>query len=132
MPQPRYNMYGDQRPPYSYRSLTALAIWSAPGKTVRMADICRYYCDQFVYYRRSAPGWQKSVQKTLVINKCFMRLAGTAAMQQRSRLDKMGVYWTLHPFVLQQPIFADTTLLWTRNPFRLVEYDVMKYVKHRC
>lgn len=130
MPQPRYNVHGDRRPLYSYRSLTALAIWSAPGKTIRLADICQYYCEQFVYYRRSTPGWQKSVQKTLSDNKCFLRLAGTAATQQRGRLDIMSVYWTLHPMVLQHPIFADTTLLWTSNPFRLIEYDVVKYVKY--
>uniref|UniRef100_T1I6P9 Fork-head domain-containing protein n=1 Tax=Rhodnius prolixus TaxID=13249 RepID=T1I6P9_RHOPR len=41
MPRPSRETYGDQKPPYSYISLTAMAIWSSPDKMLPLADIYR-------------------------------------------------------------------------------------------
>lgn len=58
MPRPCRETYGDQKPPYSYISLTAMAIWSAPEKMLPLSDIYKFISDRFPYYRKNT---QRSV-----------------------------------------------------------------------
>jgi hypothetical protein len=60
MPRPCRETYGDQKPPYSYISLTAMAIWSAPEKKLPLSDIYKFISDRFPYYRKNT---QRSVIK---------------------------------------------------------------------
>jgi hypothetical protein len=53
MPRPCRETYGDQKPPYSYISLTAMAIWSAPEKMLPLSDIYKFISDRFPYYRKN-------------------------------------------------------------------------------
>lgn len=123
MPRTTHNVYGIPRPPFSHRSLTAVAIWSSPDKTMHLTDIYKFYRDQLLFYGQNSNSWRYSVDKLLNTNKCFMRVLKVGAMNLPSE------YWTLHPTVLQDPIFTDQTLLWKRNPFRIVDCDADRYVK---
>lgn len=125
MTRPTHNVYGDPRPPVSHRSLTALAIWSAPNKTILLTDIYKYYCDFSLFYERNTMCWRYSVEKLLKVNKCFLKVLTVATTS-----SKCMVHWTLHPTVLQDPIFTNETLLWHRNPLKLTECDVSRYVKY--
>ena len=42
MPRPGRNTYSDQKPPYSYISLTAMAIQSSPEKMLPLSEIYKF------------------------------------------------------------------------------------------
>lgn len=48
----------DQKPPYSYISLTAMAIWSSQEKMLPLSEIYRFITDRFPYYRKNTQRWQ--------------------------------------------------------------------------
>ncbi|CAM9278691.1 unnamed protein product [Lampetra planeri] len=51
MPRPGRSSYSDQKPPYSYISLTAMAIQSVPEKMLPLSDIYKFITDRFPFYR---------------------------------------------------------------------------------
>ena len=54
----------DQKPPYSYISLTAMAIWSSQEKMLPLSEIYRFITDRFPYYRKNTQRWQVGPQGT--------------------------------------------------------------------
>ena len=76
MPRPSRDTYGDQKPPYSYISLTAMAIWSSRDKMLPLAEIYKFIADRFPYYRKDTRRWQNSLRHNLSFNDCFIKVRG--------------------------------------------------------
>ncbi|CAK9291557.1 unnamed protein product [Gordionus sp. m RMFG-2023] len=109
MPRPLRETYGGAKPPYSYISLTAMAIQSSPQKMLPLCDIYKFIMSRFPYYRKNARKWQNSLRHNLSFNDCFVRVP----RRQDSPRDEVGPtipsanigagsgskgsYWALHP-----------------------------------
>ncbi|CAG7831844.1 unnamed protein product, partial [Allacma fusca] len=115
MPRPSRESYGDQKPPYSYISLTAMAIWSSPEKMLPLADIYRFIMDHFPYYRKNTQRWQNSLRHNLSFNDCFVKVP------RRPDRPGKGAYWALHPNALN--MFENGSFLRRRKRFKLQKID---------
>ncbi|XP_054725215.1 fork head domain-containing protein FD4-like [Anastrepha obliqua] len=115
MPRPSRDSYGDQKPPYSYISLTAMAIWNSPERMLPLSDIYKFIIDRFPYYRKNTQRWQNSLRHNLSFNDCFIKVP-----RMPDRPGK-GAYWTLHPQALD--MFDNGSLLRRRKRFKLHKHD---------
>ncbi|XP_041974870.1 fork head domain-containing protein FD4-like [Aricia agestis] len=111
MPRPTRESYGDQKPPFSYIALTAMAIWSSPERMLPLAEIYRFITDRFPYYRRNTQRWQNSLRHNLSFNDCFVKVP------RRPDRPGKGAYWTLHPQAFD--MFENGSLLRRRKRFKL-------------
>lgn len=111
MPRPSRESYGDQKPPYSYISLTAMAIWSSPEKMLPLNEIYRFITDRFPYYRKNTQRWQNSLRHNLSFNDCFIKVP------RRPDRPGKGAYWALHPQAFD--MFENGSLLRRRKRFKL-------------
>lgn len=110
MPRPSRKSYGDHKPPYSYISLTAMAIWSSPEKMLPLSDIYKFITDRFPYYRLNTQRWQNSLRHNLSFNDCFIKIP-----RHPNKTGK-GAYWTLHPQAFG--MFENGSFLRRRKRFR--------------
>ncbi|XP_063706255.1 fork head domain-containing protein FD5-like [Culicoides brevitarsis] len=115
MPRPSRESYGDQKPPYSYISLTAMAIWSSPDKMLPLSDIYKFITDRFPYYRKNTQRWQNSLRHNLSFNDCFIKVP------RRPDRPGKGAYWALHPQAFD--MFENGSLLRRRKRFKLHKTD---------
>lgn len=115
MPRPSRESYGDQKPPYSYISLTAMAIWSSPEKMLPLSEIYRFITDRFPYYRKNTQRWQNSLRHNLSFNDCFIKIP------RRPDRPGKGAYWALHPAAFD--MFENGSLLRRRKRFKLLKSD---------
>lgn len=115
MPRPSRDSYGDQKPPYSYISLTAMAIWSSPEKMLPLSEIYRFITDRFPYYRKNTQRWQNSLRHNLSFNDCFIKVP------RRPDRPGKGAYWALHPRAFD--MFENGSLLRRRRRFKLHKND---------
>ncbi|KAJ8958570.1 hypothetical protein NQ314_006383 [Rhamnusium bicolor] len=115
MPRPSRESYGDQKPPYSYISLTAMAIWNSPEKMLPLSEIYKFITDRFPYYRKNTQRWQNSLRHNLSFNDCFIKIP-----RQPDRPGK-GAYWALHPAAFD--MFVNGSLLRRRKRFKLLKSD---------
>ncbi|KAK0168897.1 hypothetical protein PV327_002656 [Microctonus hyperodae] len=112
MPRPSRDSYnGEQKPPYSYISLTAMAIWSSKEKMLPLAEIYRFIADRFPYYRRDTRRWQNSLRHNLSFNDCFIKVP------RNPHTPGKGAYWALHPAALS--MFENGSYLRRRKRFKL-------------
>ncbi|XP_013789632.1 forkhead box protein B1-like [Limulus polyphemus] len=111
MPRPGRNTYGDQKPPYSYISLTFMAIQSSQEKMLTLSDIYKFIMDRFPYYRKNTQRWQNSLRHNLSFNDCFIKIP------RRPDRPGKGSYWTLHPNC--GDMFENGSLLRRRKRFKL-------------
>ena len=115
MPRPTRESYGDQKPPYSYISLTAMAIWNSPEKMCTLADIYKFITDSFPYYRKNTQRWQNSLRHNLSFNDCFIKIP------RRPDRPGKGAYWTLHPSAMN--MFENGSFLRRRKRFKITRPD---------
>ena len=115
MPRPCRETYGDQKPPYSYIALTAMAILSSSERMLPLADIYRYIMERFPYYRKNTQRWQNSLRHNLSFNDCFLKVP------RRPDRPGKGAYWTLHPHAIN--MFENGSLLRRRKRFKLHKVD---------
>lgn len=62
------------KPTHSYATLITQAFLSTPEGELALADIYKYICDNYAYYRFKKPNWQNSVRHNLSLNKAFERV----------------------------------------------------------
>lgn len=62
------------KPTHSYATLITQAFLSSPEGELALADIYKYICDNYAYYRHKKPNWQNSVRHNLSLNKAFERV----------------------------------------------------------
>ncbi|XP_076305265.1 forkhead box protein B1-like [Tachypleus tridentatus] len=111
MPRPGRSTYGDQKPPYSYISLTFMAIQSSPEKMLTLSDIYKFIMDRFPYYRKNTQRWQNSLRHNLSFNDCFIKIP------RRPDRPGKGSYWALHPGC--GDMFENGSFLRRRKRFKL-------------
>ncbi|ELT97594.1 hypothetical protein CAPTEDRAFT_225366 [Capitella teleta] len=111
MPRPGRNTYSDQKPPYSYIALTAMAIQTAPDKMMTLSEIYKFIMDRFPYYRDNTPRWQNSLRHNLSFNDCFIKIP------RRPDRPGKGSYWALHPSC--GDMFENGSFLRRRKRFKL-------------
>ncbi|ESO06836.1 hypothetical protein HELRODRAFT_156792 [Helobdella robusta] len=117
MPRPGRNTYSDQKPPYSYIALTAMAIQSSRDKIMTLSEIYQFIMDRFPYYRENTQRWQNSLRHNLSFNDCFVKLP------RRPDRPGKGSYWTLHPQC--GDMFENGSFLRRRKRFK--EHHVSKH-----
>ena len=109
MPRPRKSTYGDEKPPYSYVALCAMAIHSSTNKMMTLSQIYKFITDNFPFYRKNSTKWQNSLRHNLSFNDCFIKvLRGTEH-------GGKGSYWTLHPDCAE--MFQDGSFLRRKRRF---------------
>ena len=111
MPRPGRNTYSDQKPPYSYIALTAMAIQSHPEKMMTLSEIYKFIMDRFPYYRENTQRWQNSLRHNLSFNDCFIKIP------RRPDRPGKGSYWALHPYC--GDMFENGSFLRRRKRFKL-------------
>lgn len=122
MPRPGRNTYNDQKPPYSYIALTAMAIQSSQEKMLPLSEIYKFIMDRFPFYRQNTQRWQNSLRHNLSFNDCFLKIP------RRPDRPGKGSYWALHPMC--GDMFENGSFLRRRKRFkfpgRTGHSDVMK------
>lgn len=111
MPRPGRNSYNDQKPPYSYIALTAMAIQNSADKMLPLSDIYKFIMDRFPFYRQNTQRWQNSLRHNLSFNDCFIKIP------RRPDRPGKGSYWALHP--MSGDMFENGSFLRRRKRFKM-------------
>ncbi|MXQ95841.1 hypothetical protein E5288_WYG002679 [Bos mutus] len=111
MPRPGKSSYSDQKPPYSYISLTAMAIQHSAEKMLPLSDIYKFIMERFPYYREHTQRWQNSLRHNLSFNDCFIKIP------RRPDQPGKGSFWALHPDC--GDMFENGSFLRRRKRFKL-------------
>lgn len=109
MPRPRKSTYGDEKPPYSYVALCAMAIHSSSNKMMTLSQIYKFITDNFPFYQKNSTKWQNSLRHNLSFNDCFIKV--TRGTEHGGK----GSYWTLHPDCAE--MFQDGSFLRRKRRF---------------
>ncbi|XP_070176430.1 forkhead box protein B1-like [Littorina saxatilis] len=112
MPRPGRNSYEEQKPPYSYIALTAMAIQSSHEKMLPLNEIYKFIMDNFPFYRKNTQRWQNSLRHNLSFNDCFIKIP------RRPDRPGKGSYWALHPMC--GDMFENGSFLRRRKRFKLL------------
>lgn len=113
MPRPGRNSYEEQKPPYSYIALTAMAIQSSHEKMLPLNEIYKFIMDNFPFYRKNTQRWQNSLRHNLSFNDCFIKIP------RRPDRPGKGSYWALHPMC--GDMFENGSFLRRRKRFKLLK-----------
>uniref|UniRef100_A0A1I7X1X1 Fork-head domain-containing protein n=1 Tax=Heterorhabditis bacteriophora TaxID=37862 RepID=A0A1I7X1X1_HETBA len=92
-----------EKPPYSYIALIAMAIQKRPDKKATLAEIYTFLQDHFDFFRGEYVGWRNSIRHNLSLNDCFIKLPKEAGERGRK-----GHKWTISDnceFLLEEGAF---------------------------
>ncbi|CAB3407538.1 unnamed protein product [Caenorhabditis bovis] len=81
-----------EKPPYSYIALIAMAISKRPDKKATLAEIYSYLQENFEFFRGEYAGWRNSIRHNLSLNECFVKLPKDTGESYRGR---KGHKWTI-------------------------------------
>ncbi|CAI5439857.1 unnamed protein product [Caenorhabditis angaria] len=81
-----------EKPPYSYIALIAMAISKRPDKKATLAEIYSYLQENFDFFRGEYAGWRNSIRHNLSLNECFVKLPKDTGESYRGR---KGHKWTI-------------------------------------
>lgn len=73
----RFNQWQGQaaeKPPFTYASLVAQAIYHSPGRAATLDQIYRFIVEQYPYYlQEDAKSWHNSIRHNLSLRQCFVK-----------------------------------------------------------
>ncbi|GMT26520.1 hypothetical protein PFISCL1PPCAC_17817, partial [Pristionchus fissidentatus] len=81
-----------EKPPYSYIALIAMAIKNQPESKATLAEIYDFLQKNFDFFRGEYVGWRNSIRHNLSLNDCFLKLAKDPGERGRK-----GHKWMLSP-----------------------------------
>ncbi|VDM25388.1 unnamed protein product, partial [Toxocara canis] len=79
-----------EKPPYSYIALIAMAIHAKPDRRATLTEIYTYLQNNFDFFRGEYNGWKNSIRHNLSLNECFVKLPKSSG----GRSGK-GHQWTI-------------------------------------
>lgn len=81
----------DLKPPYSYATLIAQAIFSSDEEKLTLNSIYNWIMERYAFYRHSQSGWQNSIRHNLSLNKAFQKVP------RRTDEPGKGMKWQIAP-----------------------------------
>lgn len=81
----------DLKPPFSYATMIAQAIFSTDEEKMTLANIYSFIADKYAFYRFSNSGWQNSIRHNLSLNKAFQKVP------RRTDEPGKGMKWMIAP-----------------------------------
>ncbi|KAL3998311.1 Fork head domain family protein [Acanthocheilonema viteae] len=86
----RRNGKRQEKPPYSYIALIAMAIHAKPDRKATLTEIYTFLQSNFDFFRGEYNGWKNSIRHNLSLNECFIKLPKSSG----GRSGK-GHQWTI-------------------------------------
>ncbi|KAL2426082.1 Fork-head transcriptional regulator 2 [Exophiala dermatitidis] len=81
----------DLKPPFSYATMIAQAIFSSEEEKLTLSNIYSFIADKYAFYRHSNSGWQNSIRHNLSLNKAFQKVP------RRTDEPGKGMKWQIAP-----------------------------------
>jgi hypothetical protein len=81
----------DLKPPYSYATMIAQAIFSSEEEKLTLSSIYQCIMEKYAFYRHSQSGWQNSIRHNLSLNKAFQKVP------RRTDEPGKGMKWQIAP-----------------------------------
>ncbi|KAK2757102.1 transcription factor [Arachnomyces sp. PD_36] len=81
----------DLKPPFSYATMIAQAIFSSEEEKLTLHNIYTWIMEKYAFYRHSQTGWQNSIRHNLSLNKAFQKVP------RRTDEPGKGMKWQIVP-----------------------------------
>ncbi|PGH11316.1 hypothetical protein AJ79_04932 [Helicocarpus griseus UAMH5409] len=86
----------DLKPPYSYATMIAQAIFSTEEEKLTLSNIYNFITERYAFYRHTNSGWQNSIRHNLSLNKAFQKVP------RRTDEPGKGMKWQIAPEFRQE------------------------------